>query len=97
MMLKYEHVTGLDVRGIGSAEDLVDSIQTALNEGDDPSPGIALALVKALAELQTANRQIADLEQRMESTQLYVIDLETRLVESGLRFDDPAASIEPRR
>ena len=96
-MLNYEHVTGINVQGVDSAEDLVNAIQSALNEGGDPGPGIALALVKALAELQAANRQIADLKQRMESTQLYVIDLETRLVKSGLRFDDPAASIEPRR
>ena len=94
-MLKFEHITGLDVDGVVPAEDLVDSIREALAEGGDPAPGLALALVKAIAELETAKKSIADLEERMESTQLYVIGLETRLVESGLRFDDPAASINP--
>ncbi|MDK6807702.1 hypothetical protein QP365_08980 [Corynebacterium aurimucosum] len=94
-MLKFEHITGLNVEGVAPAEDLIDSIREALAEGGDPAPGLALALVKAIAELETAKKSIADLEERMESTQLYVIGLETRLVESGLRFGDPAASINP--
>lgn len=94
-MLKFENVLDLDAHGVSSVEDLQSSIQEAMEEGADAGPGIALALVSALAELQTAQRSIDDLKARLESTQLYVIGLETRLVESGLRFEDPTASINP--
>lgn len=94
-MLHFDDILKIDASGVPSVEDLFGSIHEAVDAGSDPLPGVSLALVKALAELTTLQRKIEALENRLESTQLYVIGLETRLVESGLRFGHPDASINP--
>lgn len=93
--MKFDDILKIDATEVPAVEDLQGSIRDALESGEDPLPGVSLALLSAIAELQSARKSVETLEQRLESTQLYVLGLETRLLQSGLRFADPDESINP--
>lgn len=78
-MLSWEMIAEADFHGDETLTDMQENIREALAEGGDPGPAVALALiheVTARKNLQTELRKVAT----------YVIDLETRLVQSKVRF-----------
>lgn len=78
-MLTWEMIAEAN---FGDSEDLVsmqDGIREALAAGEDPGPAVALALVN-----ETSARIRA--ENALSSVAGYVLGLEARLIEAGLRF-----------
>ena len=82
MALTYDDFLGLDVGGLDVLTELQGSIRTALAEGEDPGPALAFAVLSLVVDLSDARAQKSDLK-------AYVLDLETRLLNAGLRFAPP--------
>lgn len=95
-MTSWEQIANLRVE----EESLVgmrDRVKQSLENGSDPGPEVALALLDVEAHslrLAVALRESLNfLEEELTATQLYVLELETRLAKAGLRFDDASARI----
>lgn len=84
--MTWDDILNLDAQEDQDISELQDSIGNALSNGEDPGPGVALALI-----IQMIRKQ--EIINSVNSLKAYVLGLEARLIESGLRFDEADTSI----
>ncbi|MCK7676206.1 hypothetical protein [Corynebacterium pygosceleis] len=85
-MITWEMIRDLNAHGDEIMEDLQDSIRDALDAGGDPGPAVALTIPHLIA-------RIAELDNSLSDAKVYILGLETRLLEAGLSFAEPDTDI----
>lgn len=77
--MTWEMILGMNMSDDPLLTEMQEGIREALDAGEDPGPAVAFALVREMTERQ-------ELKSTLNSVATYVLKLETRLVESGIRF-----------
>lgn len=85
-VVTWEMIAKMNMGGDELLTEMQDFIQEALNEGADPGPAVALALVKEATARQ-------NLHASLTNAAAYVLNLETRLIKAGFRFGKAEARI----